>query len=235
MGVLLIAIAVLVFITTGVVAVLDLHTALLLIPARPRARSRWSRRRSCSVGAAGWCASPTTATASSGSAGWASPPRGGRTSRTPSRRRRRARRSSYCACARARRPRFRWSMLAGDRDEFVRDLQRHLQRGAGPATALTGCDSATPDAASNLVLARPSGVGMEASPSPVYGARLLSGFGATTPSRVQIPPPPPHHSGPPHAGARVHLVALRLRNAAMQHIRSRKGGAQTARSTDNEP
>ena len=31
---------------------------------------------------------------------------------------------------------------------------------------------------------------MEASPSPVYGARLLSGFGAKTPSRVQIPPPP---------------------------------------------
>ena len=30
----------------------------------------------------------------------------------------------------------------------------------------------------------------EASPSPVYGARLLSGFGAKTPSRVQIPPPP---------------------------------------------
>ncbi len=33
--------------------------------------------------------------------------------------------------------------------------------------------------------------GGEASPSPVYGARLLSGFGDHTPSRVQIPPPPP--------------------------------------------
>ena len=38
---------------------------------------------------------------------------------------------------------------------------------------------------------------MEASPSPVYGARLLSGFGATTPSRVQIPPPPPAQPNPP--------------------------------------
>src|SRR3954469_20488692 len=35
----------------------------------------------------------------------------------------------------------------------------------------------------------------EASPSPVYGARLLSGFGASTPSRVQIPPPPRHGRG----------------------------------------
>src|SRR5690349_6326571 len=35
----------------------------------------------------------------------------------------------------------------------------------------------------------------EASPSPVYGARLLSGFGASTPSRVQIPPPPRHEGG----------------------------------------
>src|SRR5436190_15391150 len=38
---------------------------------------------------------------------------------------------------------------------------------------------------------------MEASPSPVHGARLLSGFGATTPSRVQIPPPPPAQPNPP--------------------------------------
>ena len=37
----------------------------------------------------------------------------------------------------------------------------------------------------------------EASPSPVYGARLLSGFGATTPSRVQIPPPPPARPNSP--------------------------------------
>ena len=41
---------------------------------------------------------------------------------------------------------------------------------------------------------------MEASPSPVYGARLLSGFGAKTPSRVQIPPPPPELSAPSVAG-----------------------------------
>ena len=34
-------------------------------------------------------------------------------------------------------------------------------------------------------------VGREASPSPVYGARLLSGLRAQTLSRVQIPPPPP--------------------------------------------
>ena len=40
----------------------------------------------------------------------------------------------------------------------------------------------------------------EASPSPVYGARLLSGFGASTPSRVQIPPPP-RPKGPRPAGA----------------------------------
>ena len=32
---------------------------------------------------------------------------------------------------------------------------------------------------------------MEVSPSPVYGARLLSGLRASTLSRVQIPPPPP--------------------------------------------
>jgi hypothetical protein len=38
---------------------------------------------------------------------------------------------------------------------------------------------------------------MEASPSPVYGARLLSGFGAKTPSRVQIPPPPLNDSDRP--------------------------------------
>src|SRR5665811_1034048 len=31
----------------------------------------------------------------------------------------------------------------------------------------------------------------EASPSTVYGARLLSGFGTQIPSRVQISPPPP--------------------------------------------
>src|SRR5665811_1166807 len=32
---------------------------------------------------------------------------------------------------------------------------------------------------------------LEASPSTVYGARLLSGFGTQIPSRVQISPPPP--------------------------------------------
>ena len=32
---------------------------------------------------------------------------------------------------------------------------------------------------------------LEVSPSPVYGARLLSGFGTHIPSRVRIPPPPP--------------------------------------------
>jgi hypothetical protein len=31
---------------------------------------------------------------------------------------------------------------------------------------------------------------VEASPSPVYGARLLSGLRAETLSRVRIPPPP---------------------------------------------
>src|SRR4051794_24355683 len=40
---------------------------------------------------------------------------------------------------------------------------------------------------------------MEASPSPVYGARLLSGFGASTPSRVQIPPPPRYEGVPVYA------------------------------------
>ena len=37
----------------------------------------------------------------------------------------------------------------------------------------------------------PPRCGKEASPSPVYGARLLSGLRATTLSRVQISPPPP--------------------------------------------
>ena len=50
---------------------------------------------------------------------------------------------------------------------------------------------------------------MEASPSLVYGARLLSGFGVETPSRVQIPPPPRLwcHSTSPEPGSRKGIRA----------------------------
>ena len=82
-------------------------------------------------------------------------------------------------------------------------------RRTGPASAVircrTGPDSADPVAVACSLCGLVS-ASVEASPSPVYGARLLSGFGATTPSRVQIPPPPPS-SRPPSAGARVHFGA----------------------------
>ena len=61
------------------------------------------------------------------------------------------------------------------------------------------------------VLGRGGPVGLpgslEASPSPVYGARLLSGFGTKIPSRVQIPPPPPSKGGLP-LGVRLLILEL---------------------------
>ena len=62
--------------------------------------------------------------------------------------------------------------------------------------------------AKSLTLSRRPGaatlpVVTEVSPSQVYGARLLSGFGASTPSRVQISPPPPSPAGRRSAGSPV--------------------------------
>ena len=60
----------------------------------------------------------------------------------------------------------------------------------------------------------------EASPSPVDGARLLSGLGSQSPSGVQIPPPPPHArpEGPgSRAGAFALCAALRAPLAPHQH------------------
>ena len=48
---------------------------------------------------------------------------------------------------------------------------------------------------------------MEVSPSPVYGARLLSGLRASTLSRVQIPPPPPPRPARSCAG-RFHIATV---------------------------
>ena len=130
MGVLLIAIAVLVFITTGLVALLDLHTALLLVPAVAGivslvaaavvlSRRGWVVRftdegfrvqwvRGVGVAAARWKdVEDAVTTTSAGSPVVVLRLRSGRTSTIPV------------------------EMLAGDREEFVRDLQRHLQRGHG--------------------------------------------------------------------------------------------------------
>jgi len=130
MGVLLIAISVLVFITTGLVAFLDLHTAVLLIPAIAGigaliaagvvlSRRGWVVRftdegyrvqwvRGVGVAAARWKDVEDAVTTTSAS----SPVvvlrlRSGETTTIPV------------------------ELLAGDREEFVRDLQRHLQRGHG--------------------------------------------------------------------------------------------------------
>ena len=131
MGVLLIAISVLVFITTGLVAFLDLHTALLLDPGRPRAsapssrcavvlsRRGWVVRftddgyrvqwvRGVGVAAARWKdVEDAVTTTAAGSPVVVLRLRSGGTTTIPV------------------------EMLAGDREEFVRDLLRHLQRGQG--------------------------------------------------------------------------------------------------------
>lgn len=130
MGGLLIAIAVLVFLTTGLVAFLDLHTALLLIPAAlgivaliagaiVLGRRGWVVRltddgyrvqwvRGVGVATGRWkdVEDAVTTTAAD------SPVvvlrlRSGGTTTIPV------------------------EMLAGDREEFVRDLLSHLQRGQG--------------------------------------------------------------------------------------------------------
>jgi hypothetical protein len=130
MGVLLIAISVLVFVTTGLVAFLDLHTALLLIPAVAGllalvagavtlGRRGWVVRltddgyrvqwvRGVGVAAARWKdVEDAVTTTVADSPVVVLRLRSGATTTIPV------------------------EMLAGDREEFVRDLQRHLQRGNG--------------------------------------------------------------------------------------------------------
>ena len=130
MGALLIAISVLVFVTTGLVAFLDLHTALLLIPAvlglglLAAAALTFTRRgwvvrftdegyrvqwvRGVGVSAARWKdVEDAVTTRSEGSPVVVLRLRSGETTTIPV------------------------EVLAGDREEFVRDLQRHLQRGHG--------------------------------------------------------------------------------------------------------
>ena len=130
MGVLLIAIAVLVFITTGLVAFLDLHTALLLIPAIAGigaliaawvvlSRRGWVVRftddgyavqwvRGVGIAAARWKdVEDAVTTTSAGSPVVVLRLRSGQTTTIPV------------------------ELLACDREEFVRELQRHLQRGHG--------------------------------------------------------------------------------------------------------
>jgi hypothetical protein len=130
MGVLLIAISALVFLTTGLVVVLDLHTAILLIPvlagigalvacAVVLSRRGWVVRfsddgyrvqwvRGAGVPAARWKDVQDAVTATSaGSPVVVLRLHSGRTTTIPV------------------------EMLAADREEFVRDLQRHLQRGHG--------------------------------------------------------------------------------------------------------
>ena len=130
MGVLLIAISVLVFVTTGLVAFLDLHTALLLIPAAVGigalvagaivlARRGWVVRftddgyrvqwvRWVGVATARWKdVEDAVTTTSADSPVVVLRLRSGGTTTIPV------------------------EMLAGDREEFVRDLLGHLQRGQG--------------------------------------------------------------------------------------------------------
>jgi uncharacterized membrane protein (DUF441 family) len=130
MGVLLIAISVLVFITTGLVAFLDLHTALLLIPAIAGigaliaawvvlSRRGWVVRftddgyavqwvRGVGIAAARWKdVEDAVTTTSAGSPVVVLRLRSGQTTTIPV------------------------ELLACDREEFVRELQRHLQRGHG--------------------------------------------------------------------------------------------------------
>lgn len=130
MGVLLIGIAMLVFVATGLVAFLDLHTALLLIPALLGigalitaavllARRGWVVRfteegyrvqwvRGVGVATARWTdVEDAVTTTSTGSPVVVLRLRSGATTTIPV------------------------EMLARDREEFVRDLQGHLQRGQG--------------------------------------------------------------------------------------------------------
>ena len=73
---------------------------------------------------------------------------------------------------------------------------------------------------------------MEASPSPVYGARLLSGFGATTPSRVQIPPPPPTSLASPGRPECIYLSHCEMLQC--RYSQSADHGDQWVRLPDNE-
>lgn len=130
MGVLLIGISLLVFVTTGLVAFLDLHTALLLIPAAlgigalvagaiVLARRGWVVRftddgyrvqwvRGVGVATARWKdVEDAVTTTSADSPVVVLRLRSGGTTTIPV------------------------EMLAGDREEFVRDLLGHLQRGQG--------------------------------------------------------------------------------------------------------
>ena len=112
------------------------------------------------------------------------------------------------------------------------------------ATSRTTCSAATASAncdlirrahagPCNLLSARPWS-GMEASPSPVYGARLLSGFGAKTPSRVQIPPPPPA-SAPSHRGGRPGWLCMHLQEPAMHRTAADWTGTWPIAVGDNGP
>ena len=130
MGLLLVAIALLIFGTTGVVAVFDLHTAWLLVPAVLGltalvaaaillGRRGWVVRltdegfrvqwvRGVGVSAARWTDVEDAITSTSvGSPVVVLRLRSGGTTTIPV------------------------EMLAADREEFVRDLQRHLQQGQG--------------------------------------------------------------------------------------------------------
>ena len=130
MGLLLIVIAVLVFVTTGVVAVANLPTAVLLVPALVGlaalvafalllSRRGWIVRftedgyrvqwvRGVGVAAARWKdVEDAVTTTTAGAPLVILRLHSGGTSTIPV------------------------ELLAGDREEFVRDLQRHLQRGHG--------------------------------------------------------------------------------------------------------
>lgn len=130
MGLLLIAVAVLVFVTTGVVAVANLPTAVLLVPALIGlvalvafalllSRRGWIVRftddgyrvqwvRGVGVAAARWKdVEDAVTTTTAGAPLVILRLHSGETSTIPV------------------------ELLAGDREEFVRDLQRHLQRGHG--------------------------------------------------------------------------------------------------------
>ena len=129
-GLLLVVIALLVFLTTGAAAVLDLHTWILLIPAAAGlaalvtaafalTRRGWVVRltadgyrvqwvRGVGVAAARWSeVEDAVTTTIEGSPVVVLRLRSGRTTTIPV------------------------EMLAGDREEFVRDLQRHLREGQG--------------------------------------------------------------------------------------------------------
>ena len=69
---------------------------------------------------------------------------------------------------------------------------------------------------------------LEVSPSQVYGARLLSGFGASTPSRVQIPPPPRWQAPPPDVRGRRMCVPRPIGSRIGARGRSRRARNTTA-------